>query len=92
MEVHFFATLRDITGSRSLHFDLPPGATARQLLEEVIAKFPILKQKMLDQDGNLHNYVHYFINGRDVRYLEKGMDTKLNPDDIVNLFPAVGGG
>ena len=92
MEVHFYATLRDITGGRSVHFDLPPEATARQLLDEVIRKFPVLQTKMLDAKGELYNYVHYFINGRDVRYLETGMDTKLNPDDIVSMFPAVGGG
>lgn len=92
MEVHFYATLRDIVGGKSVHFDLPPGMSARQLLLEITRKFPALQQKLINKNGDLHNYVHYFINGRDVRYLEAGMDTQLNPDDIVSVFPAVGGG
>jgi molybdopterin converting factor small subunit len=71
---------------------LPPGATALQLLNEITRKYPVLQQKLLNKNGELHNYVHYFINGRDVRYLDNGMGTILAPDDIINIFPAVGGG
>ena len=92
MEVHFYATLRDIVGGKTVFFELPPGATARQLLLEVTKQFPVLQQKFYNNNGELHNYVHYFINGRDVRYLDAGMDTELDPSDNVSLFPAVGGG
>jgi sulfur-carrier protein len=92
MEVHFYATLRDVVGGKSVYFDLPPGASAGQLLLEVTNKYPLLHEKLISHNGELHNFVHYFINGRDVRYLEAGMDTILNPEDIVSLFPAVGGG
>ena len=92
MEVHFFATLRDIVGGKTVSFDLPTDATALQLLNEITRRFPVLQSKLIDKNGNLHNYVHYFINGRDVRYLDEGMETILNPEDIINIFPAVGGG
>ncbi len=92
MEVHFFATLRDIVGGKTVFFDVPTDATALQLINEITRIFPVLRQKLIDENGNLHNYVHYFINGRDVRYLDKGMETQLNPEDIINIFPAVGGG
>lgn len=92
MEVHFFATLRDIVGGKIVFFDVPTNATVLQLLNEITRKFPVLQKKLLDEKGNLHNYVHFFINGRDVRYLDKGMETQLNPEDIINIFPAVGGG
>lgn len=92
MEVHFFATLRDIVGGKTVFFDVPTDVTALQLLNEITRKFPVLKQKLLDENGNLHNYVHFFINGRDVRYLDKVLDTQLKSEDIINIFPAVGGG
>lgn len=92
MEVHFYATLREIVGGKTVFFDLPSGTSARQLLLEVTNRFPVLKQKLLTDNGDLHNYVHYFINGRDVRYLDSGMDTVLQLDDLVSVFPAVGGG
>jgi molybdopterin synthase sulfur carrier subunit len=92
MEVHFFATLRDIVGGKTVFFDVPTDVTALQLLKEITRKFPVLQQKLIDESGNLHNYVHFFINGRDVRYLDKVLETQLNPEDIINIFPAVGGG
>jgi sulfur-carrier protein len=92
MEVHFYATLRDIVGGKTSRFDLPPDSSARLLLLEVIKRYPPLQQKLLASNGDLLNYVHYFINGRDVRYLETGIDTILKSDDVVSLFPAVGGG
>jgi molybdopterin synthase sulfur carrier subunit len=92
MEVHFFATLRDLVGGKTVFFDLPPGVTALQLLNEITRRFPVLQQKLLNENGELHNYVHYFINGRDVRYLDTGMGSIIAPEDIINIFPAVGGG
>ena len=92
MDVFFYATLRDIVGGKTAHFDLPPDASARQLLLTVTHQFPPLQEKLINADGDLHTYVHFFINGRDVRYLETGMDTVLQPNDVVSLFPAVGGG
>ena len=92
MEVHFYATLRDVVGGKTVSFDLPPAASAGHLLREVTNKYPLLQQKLIGDNGELHNYVHYFINGRDVRYLDAGMNTILKPDDVVSLFPAVGGG
>jgi sulfur-carrier protein len=92
MEVHFYATLRDIVGGKTVYFELPPGTSAGQLLLQVTNRYPLLQQKLIANNGELHNYVHYFINGRDVRYLDTGMNTILNPEDVVSLFPAVGGG
>jgi len=47
---------------------------------------------MLDADGNLYSHVHFFVNGRDACYLDNGMDTVIQADDILNIFPPVGGG
>lgn len=92
MKVTFFATLRQIVGGRTAEFDLPENATVGQLLAEMIRVYPALRHELLDERGELYPHVHYFINGRDVPYLGEGMDTPLKPDDIVTVFPAVGGG
>ncbi len=92
MKVTFFATLRQIVGGRTAEFDLPEDATVGQLLDEMIRVYPALRQELLNEQGELYPHVHYFINGRDVQYLDGGMDTPLKPDDIITVFPAVGGG
>jgi molybdopterin synthase sulfur carrier subunit len=91
MEVHFYAMLRDIVGGKIVRFDLPDGATVRQLLAAMIERYPALRDKLLDENDQLYNYVNLFIDGRDVRYLQN-MDTLLEPKQVIKVFPAVGGG
>ncbi len=92
MEVHFFATLRQITGQKTVEFDLPEGATTRDLVDAIIHRFPPIRRELLDDNGELWPYVHIFINGRDAPFLKEGLDTVLTTDDTVNIFPPVAGG
>jgi molybdopterin synthase sulfur carrier subunit len=92
LKVNFYATLRQIVGTKTAIFELPKGAQARELLSAMIERFPGLRPELLDGQGNLLGHVHFIINGRDVPYLQDQLDTVLQPDDIVSMFPAVGGG
>ncbi len=92
MKVSFYATLRAITGGKVVHVNRQDGTTIRDVLNEVIARFPALQEELFNERGELHNYVHVFVNGRDVRYLATLMNTALKESDEVDLFPAVGGG
>ena len=92
MKVNFFATLRDIAGGKAVEFDVEHGITAQELLDTIIKRFPIMKKELLDKDGKMYGHVHLFINGRDVQFMDDGFQTKITADDMVNIFPAVGGG
>ena len=92
MKVHFHATLRQITGRRSVEFDLPAGTTVDGLLAAVVERYPEMREKLLHEDGTLRGNVHVFINGRDAPYLDRKLDTRLEEEDTVDLFPAVAGG
>ncbi len=92
MKVNFFATLRQITGQKSVEFDLPEYVTAQQVLDAVIERYPAMRRDLLDENGHLHRHCHMFINGRGVPFLLEKMNTVVNPGDTVNIFPAVGGG
>jgi molybdopterin synthase sulfur carrier subunit len=92
MKVNFFATLRQITGQKTVEFDLPDYVTAQQVLDAVIERFPAMRRDLLDENGQLHRHCHMFINGRGVPFLLEKMNTVVNPGDTVNIFPAVGGG
>lgn len=92
MKVNFFATLRQVTGQKTVEFDLPDHVTAQQVLDAVIERYPALRRDLLDENGQLHRHCHMFINGRGVPFLLDKMNTVVNPGDTVNIFPAVGGG
>lgn len=92
MKVNFFATLRDITGDKTIDFVVGEGISAKDLLDTIIEKYPLMKKEILAPDGRMYGHVHFFINGRDIQFLADGFQTKIMIDDIVNIFPAVGGG
>jgi sulfur-carrier protein len=92
MIVNFFATLRDISGGKAIEFDVDHGITAKELLDAIIDRFPQMKKELLDEGGRMYGHVHLFINGRDVQFTDDQFQTKIMPEDTVNVFPAVGGG
>jgi molybdopterin synthase sulfur carrier subunit len=92
MIVNYYATLRQVVGKRQVNFVLPQGGTLRQLVEEMVKRYPGLKNEMLDTQGNLYGHIHIFVNGRDSTILEGSLDSILEPDDTISIFPPVGGG
>lgn len=92
MEVNFFAGLRQIVGQKTVDIPVSEGATARQLVKEVVHCYPPMEQELIDEHGDLYGHVHVVINGRDIRYLDGGMERVISTDDRVSIFPAIGGG
>jgi molybdopterin synthase sulfur carrier subunit len=92
MRVDFYATLRQIVGTKTVDFPLPDGSTIDHLLEEVFIRYPVMRSELLDDEGQLHGHVHVLVNGRDVPYLENTLNTVVDIDDTISIFPAVGGG
>jgi sulfur-carrier protein len=92
MKVHYFATLRPIVGGKAVEFETDHDLTVQEALDLMIARFPKLRDELLDETGKMHGHVHFFVNGRDAQFLENGIETRIAPDDVVNVFPAVGGG
>jgi molybdopterin synthase sulfur carrier subunit len=92
MKVNFYATLRQVVRAKTVDFDLAAGATIAQLLEEMIRRYPALSRELLNEQNELYQHVHIFVNGRDVSFLEQKMDTPLAEQDAIGVFPAIGGG
>ena len=92
MRVDFYATLRDIVKGKSADLEFEHGVTARELLDAIVTRYPAMKKELLNPDGRLFGHVHFFVNGRDVQFLEDDLETKIMPGDVVKVFPAVGGG
>tara|TARA_B100000686_G_C16577573_1_gene856329 strand:- start:539 stop:829 length:291 start_codon:yes stop_codon:yes gene_type:complete len=50
-----------------------------------------IKEKILDETGEIRRYVNIFINDEDIRFLD-GKATQLNEGDNVSIVPAIAGG
>ena len=91
MKVKLYATLRPIVGGRrSVEVEAGPGDTVRDVLNELLQKWPELSQELM-QDGEISPRIHIFLNGREVRYGE-GLDMILPENADLRIFPPVGGG
>lgn len=92
MKVNFFATLRDIAGGKTIDIPIEHGSTAKEVLDAIIERFPPMKKELLNAEGRMYGHVHFFINGRDVQFMENEFQTRITAGDVINVFPAVGGG
>lgn len=87
----FYATLRDKTGTATYELNLSEPTQLVEILRQLIAIFPALKEDLFDEDGNLSPHLHLFRNGRDVRFLN-ALETSIEPTDTLAFIPPVGGG
>ena len=92
MKVNFYATLRQIVGQKTVVFPLAAGSTVKELVKMIVERYPKLRPELLDEAGKIHGYIHLFINGRDAPFLDDALETVIQPDDKIDIFPAVGGG
>ena len=67
------------------------GATLRELVEDVAARNPGLRDALVGDDGALHRFINVYVNDEDVRFLG-GLETPLEDGDSVSILPAVAGG
>lgn len=92
MKINFYATLRPIVGGKTIELPEAPGLRVLQLIETLVARYPGLKKELYKTETELWPHVHFFINGREARYLPEGLDYVIKPADTINIFPPVGGG
>ena len=67
------------------------GGTLGEIFDDLVTRFPTLKDKVITEDGQLHKFVNVYLNDDDVRYLDK-LDTKVSESDTISILPAVAGG
>ncbi|MFN3505062.1 MAG: MoaD/ThiS family protein [Caldimicrobium sp.] len=70
---------------------LAEGSTLRELIEDLERKFPGMKERLCDEEGNLRRFINFFVNDEDIRFLQ-GENTPLKDGDVVSIVPAIAGG
>jgi molybdopterin synthase sulfur carrier subunit len=66
------------------------GATVRDVLADLAARFPSLGNLVLE-NGDVARFVNVYVGGEDVRTRD-GLDTPVAENETVILLPAVAGG
>ena len=67
------------------------GGTLVEVVEDLERRFPGIKSRIVDGDGNVHAFVNIFVDDEDVRFRE-GLRTPVGAASEVAIIPAMAGG
>ena len=87
IRVKLFANFREIARLKEKEFD---GDSVRVVLKTLCEEFPAMK-KMLFKGDDIAPFINVFLNGMDVLG-SGGLDTPLQENDEIAIFPPVSGG
>jgi molybdopterin converting factor small subunit len=90
MRVDFYGIYRPIVGARSIEVD--DGLTVRQALALIVARFPALRDELLDRDGQLYSWIPLYLNGRNTRLWADGLDRSIGAADVLSIFSPIASG
>ena len=83
------APLRRYTGGESKVN--ATGTTISELIANLDAAFPGIRDRIVENDGEIRRFVNVFVNGDNVRKLD-GINTAVKDGDEVGIVPAMAGG
>lgn len=81
--------LRKLTLDQDL-VEVAPG-TVGTAIAELQARFPGIKERLVDDTGQVRRFVNVYVNEEDIRFLQNN-DTPLKDGDDVSIIPAIAGG
>ncbi len=81
--------LRKITGEQDVVS--AGGDDLAALIADLESNYPGMKDRLVDEGGEIRRFVNVFVNGEDVRFLD-GLGTAINTGDEISIVPAVAGG
>ena len=89
MTVRIPTPLRSITkGAAEVHAQ---GGTVADIVEDLERQFPGIRERLVDEGGELRRFVNIYVNEEDIRFLD-GKKTALKTGDQVSIVPAIAGG
>jgi sulfur-carrier protein len=94
VRVHIPSALRKWSEGRDileLQFPSNSSITAAKVIETVAQEFPGLRDRVLNEQGELRRHVNIFIDGENARSLG-GLSTPVGADSEIWIHPALSGG
>jgi molybdopterin synthase sulfur carrier subunit len=65
--------------------------TVTGLVDDLERQFPGLRERLVDEGGELRRFINIYVNEEDIRFLQ-GKKTALKAGDSVSIVPAIAGG
>mgnify|MGYP001403961537 CR=1 FL=1 len=92
MQVRFYANMRTVIGTSSLDVNDSQVDTFRKLVAHLIETCPEVKFHLLDSNNDLRQEVPVYVDGRNPRLTQIGLDTPLQPDSVISFFSPISSG
>ena len=67
------------------------GETVGDLVDSLEGQFPGMRERLVDETGELRRFINVYVNEEDIRFLQ-GQKTALKETDVVSIVPAIAGG
>ncbi len=67
------------------------GATIKDVLADLNAQFPGIRERLYDEKGALRRFVNFYVNNEDIRFIS-GETTPVKDADEISIVPAIAGG
>ena len=67
------------------------GTTVGQIVESLESAYPGMRERLIEDNGDLRHFVNIYLNGEDIRYID-GLKSSVNDNDELSIVPAVAGG
>lgn len=66
-------------------------ATIGAAITELQTRFPGIKERLVDDNGEVRRFVNVYVNEEDIRFLQN-QHTPLKDGDEISIIPAIAGG
>jgi molybdopterin synthase sulfur carrier subunit len=67
------------------------GASLKDVINDLESRHPGMRDRLLDEKGEIRRFVNIYVNGDDVRFLDQ-LNSAVKDGDDISIVPAIAGG
>jgi sulfur-carrier protein len=67
------------------------GTSIKDVINDLESRHPGMRERLLDDKGEIRRFVNIYLNGDDVRFLDQ-LNSAVKDGDDISIVPAIAGG
>lgn len=67
------------------------GGTIRDVFDHLETRFPGIRARLCEENGDLRRFINVYVDGEDIRFLDR-LDTAVGEKAEISIVPAIAGG
>jgi sulfur-carrier protein len=67
------------------------GTSIKDVINDLESRHPGMRERLLDDKGEIRRFVNIYLNGDDVRFLDQ-LNSSVKDGDDISIVPAIAGG